>query len=110
MPRIKVAPPRVPPADSRRVKPPGKTPDPIYATPEHRAWRAAVIQRAGHRCEWVESGLRCIKGEPYDRLFADHVVELRDGGALFDPSNGMALCGSHHTLKTVQSRVDRFRG
>lgn len=94
--------------DARAIKPPAKTADPLYSTPEYRAWREVVIARAGRRCEAVDHGQRCSKGEPRHRMFADHVKEVRDGGAPFDPANGMCLCGSHHTKKTVSVRMERL--
>jgi 5-methylcytosine-specific restriction enzyme A len=105
---MKTAPPRLTARDSRKVKPPEKRADAIYATPEYRAWRARVIRHAGARCEWVERGQRCIKAEPLHRMFADHRVELRDGGAPFDPMNGQCLCGAHHTMKTDRERARRM--
>jgi hypothetical protein len=93
---------RVAVADLRAVKPAPKTADPHYATPEHRAWRAAVIARAGGRCQWPG----CDRAER--RMFADHIREIRDAPALaLDPSNGQCLCGKHHTLKTAQARAAR---
>jgi hypothetical protein len=41
-------------------------------------------------------------------MFADHIVELKDGGAAFDVANGQCLCGSHHTLKTNAERARRM--
>lgn len=49
--------------------------------------------------------MRCA---PVERLFADHIVELKDGGAPFDVANGQALCGAHHTLKTAAERQKRM--
>ena len=97
-------------ADSRPVRPEAKKADPAYLTPEHRVWREIVISRAGRRCEaTVKTGQRCQKAEPKHRMFADHVVEVSDGGARYDPKNGRCLCGSHHTSKTAQARADRLR-
>ncbi len=93
--------------DARTVKPPPKAADPELQTQEHRNWARAVKQRAGWRCEWVEGGKRCEVRSPA-RLFADHIVERRDGGALLDPMNGRCLCGSHHTRKTAASRAARL--
>ena len=84
-----------------------KQADERYLSSEHRAWREAVVSRAGRRCEAVEDGRRCHKAEPEYRMFADHIVELSDGGAQFDTGNGRCLCGRHHTLKTVQARATR---
>ena len=80
--------------DARAVKPEAKTADPFYLSPEYRAWREAVIARAGRRCEDKDqrTGQRCAKAEPRHRMFADHVVEAKDGGAKYDPANGMCLC------------------
>jgi hypothetical protein len=40
-------------------------------------------------------------------MFADHIVELNDGGAPFDVANGQCLCGAHHTAKTADARGAR---
>jgi len=97
----KIATTRGRPLDLRRAAPPDKTADPWYHTPEHRAWRAAVIGRAGGRCEWPG----CDRAER--RMFADHIGELKDGGAALDLRNGQCLCGAHHSLKTAQVRAAR---
>jgi nitrite reductase/ring-hydroxylating ferredoxin subunit len=83
------------------VKPAEKRADPIYSTPEFKQWRTVVIRRAGNICQWPG----CTRSER--RMFADHIVEVKDGGALFDPANGQCLCGSHHSLKTVAERRKR---
>lgn len=91
---------RLPRHDTRTALPPPKLPAPHYGSAAHRAWRAAVLTRAGHACQ------RC--GRRGVRLFADHVVELRDGGAALDVTNGQALCGACHTTKTVAARAARM--
>jgi hypothetical protein len=91
----------------RRVHAPAKVVKSIYQTPEYRAWREAVIARAGRRCEAVEQGQRCTKAEPLHRMFADHRQELTDGGARYDVANGQCLCGGHHTAKTAKARAAR---
>src|SRR5262245_23630918 len=83
------------------LTPPAKIVDPQLLTAEHRAWRAEVIRRAGGRCQWVENGVRCTKAEPYHRMFADHIVERADRGALYDLNSGICLCGQHHTIQTT---------
>jgi 5-methylcytosine-specific restriction protein A len=98
---------RVGTIETRRVLPPPKVAAPIYSAPEYQEWRGAVIARAGGRCEAVEHGRRCWKSAPRCRMFADHVIEVSDGGARFDPENGQCLCGSHHTAKTAQARAER---
>lgn len=100
----------IPSIDFRRIPAPAKEALPIYQTPEYRAWREAVIARAGRRCEAVDRGRRCPKAEPLHRMFADHKQELRDGGDPFDIDNGECLCGGHHTAKTARARAARRRG
>lgn len=85
-----------------------KQADPYYASASHISWRDAVIARANGRCEYVDvSGVRCTKSQPRYRMFADHIVERRDGGDQTALSNGQCLCGAHHTLKTAQERARR---
>lgn len=99
---------RIPTVATHRIKLAPKTVDAVYQTPEHRAWRDAVLARAGHRCEARDDrGQRCTKATPLHRMFADHIREIKDGGALHDLENGQCLCGSHHTAKTAQRRADR---
>lgn len=90
---------RIAPRDTRTAKPGPKITASHYNTPEHRAWSRDVIRRAGGACQGC--------GAVGKRLFADHVIELRDGGAPFDPINGRALCGSCHTTKTLAARAAR---
>src|SRR5690349_5841984 len=96
--------------EHRRIKPEEKRADPFYLTPEYREWREAVISRAGRRCEDLDerTGQRCPKAEPRHRMFADHVREVKDGGAKYDPANGKCRCGSHHTIKTARERARRL--
>lgn len=93
--------PRVATLDTRTAQPPPKEADPHYSTPEHRHWRAIVLARAGYKCE------DC--GRSNCRLFADHIKERKDGGADFDPSNGMCRCGACHSKKTAAVRAQRMK-
>src|SRR5262245_59312025 len=84
-PRLRSLPFLVRPVDTRTVRPSPPQPEPHYDTAAHAAWAREIIQRAGARCEAVDRyGLRCTKVAPLDRMFADHVIELRDGGAPLD--------------------------
>ena len=98
--------PRVAVLDTRSVRPAEKTADPYYHTAQHKEWRRGVMYRAGWRCEWITDGERCtaslITGH---RLFADHVTERQDSGN--DLGEGMCLCGSHHSAKTMRERARR---
>lgn len=99
MARLKCLPPTVRSASVAVAKVPPKVADETYRTPEHRAWSAAVIARAGHTCE------RC--GRSGVRMFADHIIEVKDDGAPLDRKNGQCLCGSCHSLKTAEERAKR---
>lgn len=103
-PKLRTLAPRIRTIETRAVLPPPKTAAPIYRTPEYARWRAEVIARANGRCQDPDCKARHYPGQ---RLFADHIVELRDGGAPFDPANGMARCGSSHTRKTAHARAVR---
>jgi len=108
MPRLRTLAPlirSVPP----RLELPAKQKDPIYNTPEFQAWRAEVIARADGRCEAITNGHRCSNAQPERRMYADHIVELRDFGKPFDVNNGQCLCASHHTIKTMAMRNRRLK-
>lgn len=99
--------PRVGRLDTRSAAPAAKQADAELGTADHRAFRTVVLKRAGWRCEVVVDGVRCANRHPQHRLYADHVIERQDGGALFDPANGLCKCASHHTLKTNEERLKR---
>lgn len=100
--------PSLPVLNTRIAQLPPKQADRELLTAEHRAWRNAVVDRAGHRCEWFVHGVRCDRAAPAHRLFADHIVERKDGGAALDVANGQCLCASHHGLKTFRERSKRM--
>lgn len=84
---------------------PRLTPCPVHGTPENaprsknrdrsaqRRMRVALMQRAGGRCEEIDSatGQRCT--ETTD-LRACHLIPLVDGGS-YHPSNGKLRCKRH---------------
>jgi len=105
MARLTSLPTRVKAVDTRKVHVAPKTAAPIYSTPEYQAWRTLVVGRANGRCQ---DPLCKYPHRKPSRLFADHIIELRDGGAPFDPANGMARCGSCHTRKTAAERAKRL--
>lgn len=108
MPRLHSLRPRLRTIDTRTAKPLPKKAASVYQTPEFKEWREQIVARAGRRCEAIDHhGMRCIRSEPYDRMFADHITELKDGGEPFDIGNGQCLCGSHHTAKTLAARARR---
>ena len=111
MPKLRSLGPRLRAADIRTTKLPPKQKDAFYNSPEFQHWRSMVLARAGYQCEATDQhGQRCTKTRPEHRLYADHIVEIKDGGSLLDINNGQALCASHHESKTVAARTQRLKG
>lgn len=77
---------------------------PFYHSPE---WRAAV--RAYHARMRAEHGsVFCEKCGAGGVLILDHVVEIKDGGAMLDEANLELLCRAKcHPRKTAMARRRR---
>lgn len=60
--------------------------NPLYATPQWRQLRLAILARDQHRCRI--QGPRCTT----TATEADHIIELDAGGAPLDPANLQAAC------------------
>jgi 5-methylcytosine-specific restriction enzyme A len=91
------------PSAPQRIRAPEKKADSLYLSSEWRALIARIIAERGRQCQ------RCGRerdenGAPI-RIFGDHVVELRDGGALLDAANVQLLCGHCHAAKTAAHRA-----
>ncbi len=89
-----------------RIATPPKVAKPVYSTPEFLRWRRQVIERAGNRCEAPDC--QTPGRGAGRRLYADHRVEIADGGAPYDVRNGQALCAKCHGFKTAKERAKRF--
>ena len=89
-----------------------KVADSVYSHPRFKAFRTVVLRRAGYRCEYVDPAtkVRCSKGAPKDRVVADHIIEIKDGGDPFDASNGQCHCIEHNTRKGIAARTNRRGG
>ena len=109
MPKLRTLAPLVRTLNTSTTKLSPRRIDPVYSTPEFQRWRAHVVARAGGQCEAIDNGYRCSKARPDHRVYADHIIELRDGGAPFDLNNGRCLCASHHELKTIAVRTKRLK-
>jgi 5-methylcytosine-specific restriction protein A len=92
---------RVALATLRTAALPPKVADRFYASPTWIALRDRVQREAGGRCQV----LGCGRAER--RMFVDHIVELKDGGAPLERTNVWLLCASHHSRKTVVERAKR---
>jgi 5-methylcytosine-specific restriction protein A len=94
--------PRVGLANLQTAKAPPKTADKFYLSPEWIALRDRVRREAGGRCQAPGCG------RIEQRMFVDHIIELKDGGAPLDRSNLWLLCGACHSLKTAAERARRI--
>ena len=92
--------------DTRSVASAVKRTDPFYSTPEWRDLQSQIIAERGRVCEDPSCDGRTHK--PGMRVFADHIVELKDGGAPLDRRNIMLRCGASHTRKTIAVRGERL--
>lgn len=89
------------PTKDRRMPARPKEAAAVYGTSEHFAWAKAVKDRDGWKCR--------VCGESSGRLYADHIVEIEDGGSASDIRNGQTLCGKHHGEKTAKERAKRAK-
>jgi 5-methylcytosine-specific restriction enzyme A len=78
----------------------------FYLTPQWRGLISHLIGIRGRICEKC-GRTRADDGAPI-RIYGDHIIELKDGGALLDPSGIQLLCPSCHTAKTVAERKKRY--
>lgn len=94
------------PSTRAKLHAPTKKALPFYQSAEWKALMASIIQARGRRCEDPDHD----RERPRDgiRVFGDHVIELKDGGAALDPSNILLRCGSCHTRKTAAARAARY--
>lgn len=93
--------PRLKTINTSRLAAPKKRGAKFYDEPEWRALVRQLIAERGRRCE------HC--GATDCRLWADHVIELKDGGAEMDPNNLQLLCARCHGVKTAAARIDRLK-
>ncbi|MBA15556.1 MAG: HNH endonuclease [Sphingomonas sp.] len=68
------------------------------------AWRDLVRDIKAQRGNFCED---CGADGKTRRLFGDHVIEVKDGGALLDPENIRLRCSPCHGRKTARVRADR---
>jgi 5-methylcytosine-specific restriction enzyme A len=98
VPKIPMIKARIPTLTSR-VPRQEKQADSFYTSPEWRALIAAIKEQRGNQCADV--------GPHSGRILGDHIVEIKDGGALLDPANIMLRCAGCHNRKTGRERAKR---
>ena len=99
MVRLSRAPARLASAPPKVAQAP-KVALPFYKSAEWKALVAQIKARRGNRCEAEGCGASGF-------VIADHVIEIRDGGARLDPANIMLLCAPCHGRKTARARRAR---
>ena len=104
MRRLKSLPPQVAKLDTRTAPLPPKESDPFYLSREWRALVAKIKRERGDVCEDPHCKGPHSRGQ---RIYADHVVEIQDGGAKLDASNVLLRCARSHSLKTARERNKR---
>ena len=95
---------RLKPLHTARAAFPPKTSDSFYQSPEWREFSTAVKQERGNCCEEQDCGYRG------PRLIADHIIEVKDGGALLDRRNILLRCMPCHNTKTALTQRQRALG
>jgi hypothetical protein len=96
---------RVQPLRQPLLAPKPKQRDPFYGSAEWKKLIASIVEERGRRCQQC-GRTHDADGQPI-RVFGDHELELKDGGAALDRSNIKLLCGSCHTAKTIAARAER---
>jgi 5-methylcytosine-specific restriction enzyme A len=97
---------KIRPSPRMKVRPAAKVAAPFYLSRDWRDLVAHIIAQRGAVCEDpAHDPSRAREGV---RIFGDHIQELRDGGAAFDPQNIMLRCASCHSKKTAAMRAARY--
>jgi 5-methylcytosine-specific restriction protein A len=104
MPRLTMQKPRLAVHGMAIAAVPSKVTLPFYSTPEWRALLSRLIRERGRRCEEPN----CEGPQSHERIYGDHVIELRDGGAPLEAGNVRLLCSAHHMQKTARERRRRL--
>ena len=98
---------RLRPSSRVKVKQGEKKVDPFYLSSEWRALMMQIVNQRGRRCEDPNHNWAIPRVGV--RLFGDHIVEIKDGGATLDPRNIMLRCGACHGRKTALQRAARYQ-
>lgn len=88
-----------------RVRPPVKLADPFYQTRGWRQFASLIKSQRGYVCEECAHDGRKT---PW-LIHADHITEIKDGGAALDPLNIMLRCQPCHNRKTSREAMRRAR-
>ena len=81
---------------------------PFYLSVEWKTLFASIKKVRGNMCHDPDHPSDVPRAG--GRVFGDHVVELKDGGAPLDARNIMLRCHLCHQRKTVRERIARYHG
>jgi 5-methylcytosine-specific restriction protein A len=104
MTKLRTFPPRLRTFDTSRVKVEPKQKASPYYDSRWVELRGEIVRQRGSACEDPEHDPALPRR---GRVIADHIIELKDGGALLDPRNVMLRCSRCHGRKTMQARARR---
>jgi hypothetical protein len=96
---------RVPAVAARLPRRPKLT-DAFYSSPEWRTLVRELIATRGRRCEDPRCDAPNVGAD--QRLYGDHIHELKDGGAPLDAGNIMLRCAPCHGRKTADEARKRM--
>ena len=98
--------PKLASSNRAKVRLPDKRADAFYLSSEWRDLMGWIKAHRSNACEDPKHN----PGLPRSgvRLFGDHVVELKDGGAPLDPRNILLRCPPCHARKTMDERRKRY--
>jgi hypothetical protein len=85
---------------------PPKEVDPFYASREWRALVDKIKRERGDVCEDPHCKGPHSRGQ---RIYADHIVEIKDGGAKLKATGILLRCARSHSLKTARERAARMQ-
>jgi 5-methylcytosine-specific restriction enzyme A len=89
-----------------KVVPSPKRAMPFYLSDDWRSLIATIKRTRGYRCYDPDHPTDQPRGG--GRIYGDHIIELKDGGAPLDPRNIMLRCHACHTRKTMRERTGRM--
>jgi 5-methylcytosine-specific restriction protein A len=90
--------------ETKKLKPPEKKADSFYSSPEWRSLMKQILKERTRRCQDPDC---TTPRNVWGKIYGDHIVELKDGGAPLDPNNILLRCAPCHARKTLEERRKR---
>lgn len=90
--------------ETKKLKAPEKVADSFYSSPEWKELMRQIFKERGRRCQ--DEACKTPRNV-WGKLYGDHIVELKDGGAPLDKANILIRCAPCHAAKTLEERRKR---